>query len=333
MKGAIKERLALAFERGGVFAILRRLNRAEAFVLTYHRVLNDRRKEALFVQPGMYVSVENFRRQLLALKERFDIVPLGELVDRIGAGKSVGGCCAITFDDGWRDNFTCAFPVLDELQVPATVFLATGFVGTRRLFWPEELSFYLSRLAVRESAKSSAAVSRFLEEVGDGGGDEGAFLDRAIAVMKGRPVPERENILAHVRSVSSVHPTGRALMSWEEAARMQAGGLIRFESHTSRHEMLDKLPLPQAEEEIVRSRLEMERHLGVRPRLFAYPNGNVSRGVQALLHKNGFKGAVTTRRGWIGPRVPLFEIPRIGVHEDVSRSEPLFWGRILLKRF
>lgn len=108
----------------------------------YHRVLASRDSEQVFVQPGMYVLSETFQRQVAFLKENFKIVSLEEMVERIKNRRDISRCCAITFDDGWKDNFCHAFPVLEKFSLPATIFLATGFVGTKRLFWPEEVTYY-----------------------------------------------------------------------------------------------------------------------------------------------------------------------------------------------
>lgn len=306
--------------------------RGRAFVLMYHRVIRKVSEEAFFIQPGMYLSADTFRDQAMFLKERFHVLPLDELVQRIKTGRSVGGCCAITFDDGWHDNFTCAFPVLQEFQLPTTIFLATGFIGTKRFFWPEEITYYLRQPVVRASAKQGKVLDRFLSNIPESSKEE-TFLDNAVQTLKTFSPEEREEVLEHLRSASITPPPGRLLMNWEEAKQMQATGLVSFGAHTSNHVILDQVSQPQAEEEIVRSQQELESRLGVRPEFFAYPNGNFTSDLKTILKRNGFRGAVTTRKGWVDKGVPLFEIPRIGMHEDVSRTIPLFLARILLNKF
>ena len=122
-------------------------------------------------------------------------------------------------------------------------------------------------------------------------------------------------------------------MNWDEIRGMQASGLIEFGAHTHSHVMLDQVSLAEAEQEIQLSRDEIERQLGVAPTLFAYPNGNYTPELEALLVRHGFKAAVTTRKDWLKMGVSLFRIPRIGMHEDVSNTIPLFLSRLLFKRF
>jgi len=298
----------------------------------YHRILKSESEEPVFVQPGMYVSVDAFRRQVAFLKEHFHVLPLTDMMRRVETGESLGGYCSLTFDDGWQDNFSQAFPILKEYNVPATVFLSSGFIGTTRLFWPEEVGYFLLHPGKNIPIGQSPVLDRFMEEVSETRTGR-ANLDRAIEILKGSFPDDREEILGYLRASSPACSPGRLLMSWEEAREMLASGLVRFGAHTVNHVILDQVPLPQAEEEIVRSRQQLEDLLGERIDLFAYPNGNYNGDLQAILKRHGFKWAVTTRKGWVGNGTSLLEIPRIGMHEDVSQTIPLFLARILLDGF
>ena len=105
----------------GVSRVVLSVTRPRRFLLlTFHRV-NDEGHPFFGGTP-----VELFRRQMETLRRYFDVWPLGELVDRVReTGQVPLNAAAITFDDGYRDNFTHAFPVLRELGLPATIFLVT----------------------------------------------------------------------------------------------------------------------------------------------------------------------------------------------------------------
>ena len=113
---------------GGWNVLLRTWARRDAtIVLTYHRVLEKWEPTLDYSQPGMVVTVPTFERQLSFLERHFEIVPLRRLIeDRAMRGVARRPRCVITFDDGWRDNYDMAFPILRRHDIPATIFLTAG---------------------------------------------------------------------------------------------------------------------------------------------------------------------------------------------------------------
>lgn len=284
-KIAIKSRSAFILYKTGVSqALCRLIGRSRAFLLMYHRVLSAPDSENTFVQPGMYVRSDTFRQHMAFLKSSFNVLSLSELIARVKAGKSVQRCCAVTFDDGWLDTWTQAYPVLCEFKLPAAVFLATNFIGTDRLFWPEEAAFYLGQPEVKEKGRSDRILGPFLNRL-QGIGEKEQQLEQAIKVLKTKSPQEREEIIDCMRGLSKESLPGRLLMDWDEARKMMAGGLVEFGAHSHNHVILDQVPLPQAEQEILQSRKELERQLGTIPKLFAYPNGNYTSDLKDLLKK------------------------------------------------
>lgn len=332
-KAALKHYLLTTFDACGLFAVIDRCRRSDsAFVLMYHRVLEKNDFSEMSVQPGMYVSSGSFERQISFLKSKYRILPLEELIGKIQRKETVGGCCAITFDDGWQDNHANAFPVLKKHQAPATIFLATNFIGTNRLFWPEEIYSYLDRSLPygRSLTGSPSHVSRFLDEIAKySSASREIYLDKVIETLKGYAPEERDKILQCFRGLCKSKSLPRQMLNWEEVDEMSNSGLVTFGAHTAGHEILDQIPTSKARSEISLSKKEIERKLGGKVSTFAYPNGNYNKKVQRLLQDCHFIGAVTTRRGFLTKDTPLMEIPRIGIHEDISNSIPSFWGRIL----
>jgi peptidoglycan/xylan/chitin deacetylase (PgdA/CDA1 family) len=306
--------------------------REKATVFMYHRILEPSTVDPTLIQPGMYVLPQTFRSHIQFLKENFHILSLSELVGFLDNKKSVNGCCAITFDDGWLDNYVHAFPVLKEFKVPATIFLATGFIGTDRLFWPDELAFYLRQSVVRSSIEQNKEFERILNRA-NVKHDISVLIENAIMELKSWPIHEREDFFSYLRTFGKERQHQRLLMNWNEASKMQESGFISFGAHTSNHVILDQVPLQQAEEEIFASHREILNYLGVAPEFFSYPNGNFTPEVKGILRRLGFKGAVATRKGWVGTCCDPFEIPRIGMHEDVSRTIPLFMARVFFRCF
>lgn len=329
----IKEVVAtILFRLGGLRLYQKHILKKNAFVLTYHRVLPSLQEVQTIVQPGMYVLVDTFRSHLRTLKENYNVLPLEELISRSERGLCLRNCCALTLDDGWLDNFTYAFPILQEYHIPATIFLATNHIGTNRLFWPEEFAFYLKNPAIKTAFQHDSILGVFLNDIGGADEDETSF-DYVIRALKQLPPYKRENLLQDIRAIAGEWHVERQLMNWKEVLTMQASGLISFGAHTANHVILDQVPFSEAKAEIVSSLDEIERRIGVRPEFFAYPNGNNTDELQTFLRHHGIRGAVTTKKGWFRSGTSLFNIPRIGIHEDISRTISLLHARILLRQY
>src|SRR5215510_160511 len=125
IRGALRFVRAACFEIVGAHARQREaLDGSRAAILMYHRVLPTTQADEGRVEPGMYVTPSTFRDHLSWLSDRYRVLPLSEIVSRLKDGRPLPErACALTFDDGWLDNFEHAFPCLRERGIPATVFL------------------------------------------------------------------------------------------------------------------------------------------------------------------------------------------------------------------
>ena len=120
------------------------------FILLYHRVA-DVKDDPLLLS----VSKSNFRDQVEWLSGKLRIVPLYEMVERIIKGKSLKGLVSITFDDGYSDNFYNALPILSRISIPATFFVAYGFLGGNRFYWDKNPASSGRPLSVAELVRFS----------------------------------------------------------------------------------------------------------------------------------------------------------------------------------
>lgn len=119
-------------------------------------------------------------------------------------------------------------------------------------------------------------------------------------------------------------------MSWNEVQEMADSGLISFGAHTVSHALLDQLSVEKAHAEIQKSKERIEKRIKKQVNLFAFPNGNYNKKVLAMLQDTQFAAAVTTTRGYIDISSHLLELPRIGIHDDISCTPPLFLWRLLV---
>ena len=308
-------------------------------ILTYHRIVSDQMVRDEHIQPGMYVRGQSFEAHIAYLRKRFTIVSLDELLDlwRTNQLKSNQSYCVITFDDGWKDNYQFAFPVLMKYRVPATIFLATEFIGTARWFWPDQMMLLLEKGRQHTAgAADQQSFSSALEEM------VGVTLSAADGMFRrvetGAPVDPNAIIeFCKGVEVSSIHqiidrlsralhmdlPTHRVLLNWDEVREM-AGKGVTFGSHSVSHRIMTQIPLSDVKMELIDSRKTMLEQ-GIKPvPVFCYPNGNFDRDIQGLVRGSGYLAAVGCEVG-LEPERPddLFALKRISLHEDSSASLPL----------
>ncbi len=309
--------------------------KARVVVLAYHRVLSSRELARQPVQPGMYVRVDSFERQMRFLRERFVVLPLAEVLDRWESGRwdLRRRYCAVTFDDGWRDNYTYAYPILTRYGLPAAIFVCTDLVGTEHWFWPDRLA-YLVREAGggRPNGALRTLLGRMLS-----GGEAGAparsrfgeLAEQAIAVLKRKAEGEIEDVLEALRRELGVAwPTERVLLDWREVEEMSRGG-VSFGSHGCAHRILTLCSEDAVDREVTGSlRALTGKPVNAIP-AFTFPNGSYDDRALRYVRKAGYRAALTMDAGHesLLPRDP-FRIRRIGIHDDVTRNTPLFAFRM-----
>lgn len=300
-------------------------------VLMYHRVLPARHPDRAREQPGMYVSDTTFDMHLAILKQRFELVHLDDWLRGASRGESLPRLgCALTFDDGWRDNFDHAFPILRRHQAPATIFLVSTFTGTDQEFWPNKLGRLLASMPAERRLPEplGALLAPVRERVRARGTWSVEDIDAATVLAK--QLGESQ-IRTQIDQALAEYPAGepvRAVLNPEELQVMSASGLVRFGSHTRTHFRLrGEIPAAVLEAEIVTSRDEIGASVGRSAELFCYPNGDTTPAARDIVGQH-YIGAVTTRKGWYVPGADPFMIPRIGVHEDISNRPASFLARL-----
>jgi peptidoglycan/xylan/chitin deacetylase (PgdA/CDA1 family) len=303
----------------------------------YHRVVPcDVAREG--VQAGMYVEPDTFQRHLRFLRDYFSIVPLNELPyasERASRRLSTKPLSVLTFDDGWRDFYTYAFPLLQAHHVPATVFLSTDFIGTENFFWTDRLAFlfhqrgYFKKSDVLGQGGKTSVLNKLLSLKGP----MELRVDTAIRLLKNYSNEEIERTITTLSSTwgLSPHPPGRALLSWEEVREMGRSGLITFGSHTASHRILTTLKETEIEQELKKSNQKLLFEKVVDPAFipFSYPNGNYNERIAVMVRDAGYSLAVTTEDGWNHHGSNFFCLRRVSIHQDMTSTDGMLGSRIV----
>lgn len=310
-----------AAERLGLNSRARaRLDGSRAALLYYHRVIPESVVARDHVEPGMYVTPESFEAQLDWLTEHFRVLPLAEIVDRLATGRALPpAACAITFDDGWRDNHDHALDALARRGLPATIFVVTGRVGSEGAFWPDEV-------CRRIEALGRAEQQQIAESHGAAGG--GSAVDRVLTRFKTLDSLNLERALERLRACTPEPPDrGRELMDWDELERVAAAG-IDVESHGLTHALLTALPDEAAALELRASMQALHERGHGRNGLLAYPSGAHDASVRRAAHEAGYRAAVTIETGLACGAHDAFALPRLCIHQGIAGSRGEFLAKV-----
>jgi peptidoglycan/xylan/chitin deacetylase (PgdA/CDA1 family) len=299
VKAAVARALHVAGANRAVAALRRReAGGARVIVLSYHRVTTDFERSAAEGLASMLVSTATLRRQLEQVARTHDVVSMSDAARILSEprGTARRDVATITFDDGYADNHAIALPVLRALRMPATVYVATGYTGTRRRMLHDRLFAALTALARRGEPPHRISLDGPAHALYGACARSGpaATLDRLIARLPHDGlVLVTEALEARAGLREEDLPAGTRLLDWEELRALDAGG-FEVGGHSVRHAVLANLPLAEARKEIAGCRDEIAERLGKRPRHFAYPNGYHSPAVRRAVREAGFETAATT---------------------------------------
>lgn len=300
-------------------------------ILTYHRVVSSEDLAIQCIQDGMYVSVETFTAQIQFLRAHFTLLSFSELLTMWMEKRwdPSQRYCVVTFDDGWLDNYTHALPVLKRHDIPATVFLATSFVGTNKWFWPEKIGWLYQKFIQRSAGEQKRIVSSLKGGREWGHSCEAALLekdsDALIEWCKTLAPVHIDNLVSGWAEALEVNlPSDRQILNWDEVRVMSEAGLS-FGSHSVTHAILTKLYCDEVMQEASDSWATLKQQPIRAIPVFCYPNGDCSEEIGRWVEAAGYQAATTTQFGY-ETQAPknLFGLKRVSIHEDVSCNDNLF---------
>lgn len=300
----------------GVFTLFRWLNRNHLVILTYHGVLPST-SGVEGDESRNVVDQENFAWQMRYLAKHFRCLPLEEAVELLGSNRPLPPySVVVTFDDGFRNNLQYAFPILRRCGVPATIFLTTGHIGRgTQLLWTEHVGRLLGATTVPQTVTlpvDPKPLTLSLRTAAERGHARSVVLKR----LKGMPCRQRDDLIQEIHNqLAEPNEDRYAFLDWNEARQLAQGGMT-IGSHTVEHPILASLDDGQRNDEVVESKREIERQLGIRCMLFSYPNGTAhdfDDRDKANLRKAGYVAAVTQIVGVNDRHTDRFALRRLNI--------------------
>jgi peptidoglycan/xylan/chitin deacetylase (PgdA/CDA1 family) len=293
-------------------------------VLNYHRI-GDPAQTTL--DPGVYsATAEQFETQLRRLRADCDVIRVADVADVLRS-ESKRRSVLITFDDGYLDNYELAFPVLQQVGLPAVIFLATGFLDDRFVAWWDEIAWMVKR-STNSRLVFPATWGLDTQTVAASARDRAAVTHCLLRVAKTMTPPELSQFLDDLAQVTG---TGRAprnsetapWMTWDMVREMHRGG-IDFGGHTVTHPVLSKCSLDQQRAEIQQSKARIEEELGSAITAFSYPIGQswaMTDDTRRLVREAGYQWGFNFCPGYATSACDPYDIQRVAMEPRIGLSE------------
>jgi peptidoglycan/xylan/chitin deacetylase (PgdA/CDA1 family) len=314
--------------------------RNKAVVLMYHRVLDKDEISKSYSQNGIIVSKKTFAAQMQYLNKHFNMISLTDVIERVKDKiPFVSKSCLITFDDGWKDNFQNAYPVLKKNRIPAAIFLPTDFIGTNRNFWQERLTKLLMYLHLRcrqnkdlkEKAKHNLNTVGIAEILSAPTNKRYEEISKFVSLQKNKTKPDIENLIKEIESLVELPAPDddiedSAFLDWSKIKSMLGNG-IEFGSHGKSHTILTSTDV-DLDSELMQSKSVVESQLNTPIRSFSYPNGDYAMKIADQVRQYGYNIAFGTEYGFVTHLDNPYTLKRINIHEDMTNNIPMFLARI-----
>lgn len=314
--------------------------RPKAMVLMYHRIA--RLESDVW---DIAVSPAHFEEQLQLLKKEGKVISMKALAEGVRKGNLKRNSIAITFDDGYVDNFEAAKPLLEKYELPATFFITTGNIGQSSEFWwdelehiilfteqlPQLLNLTIKNEQLRFDIKTETGLSETLRQkhLQWHGLEEAPPSLRAQVYLQIwqqlRPLPhtEQQKYLAIIREWAGLPSVARETYKSMTVAQLQqlaSSELFDIGIHTVNHPALAYHNPKFQEQEVMESRQYLEKATGKQIMLMAYPFGNYAAETEAIIAKAKLLAALTTEEKLIKADSHPYRFGRFQV-KDWSGSE------------
>lgn len=260
----------------GVFRFLIRLNSESLTVLNYHRINDPDHAGFDTFKPNVSATPAEFARQMAYIKKNYNVVTCRDLESYLrGESPLPPRAAMVTFDDGYDDNFSRAFPVLVEQNVPAIIFLSTGFMEKSIPFYWDYVAYCFNK-----TNKTRAILPLLGDCVWNNEASKSRVMMRWIEEVKKIPESEKIELTKQIGDVLEVIPASDAFknlyLSWDRIREMDESGLIEFGSHTVTHPILTRISPAEAQYEVEESRKRIEMEIKKPVMSLAYPNGGMA---------------------------------------------------------
>ncbi|MBW1667343.1 MAG: polysaccharide deacetylase family protein [Deltaproteobacteria bacterium] len=297
----LTDKLGLVDLYGGIH---RWITGGSVSIINYHRVGDD---SDIFLDK---LDTKTFERQLHYIEERFEIIPLSELAQLLKVGSQGSNYAAITFDDGYKDNYTQALPILRKHGIKAAFLPITDVLDRESMLWVDEVRYMIHHSDEKEiwwGEKQFSLVSPV---------EKDKTVNRIVSSLKSSDTGDGINELRESCGCEAPHDLIESLyMSWDEVKEISEEGHL-IGSHTLSHPDLTKPSLKEARREVVESKKRLEKELEVEVDMFAYPFGASNEETERLIESSGYRCGLGTELGLVRKNPEIFNLRRVPARKN-----------------
>lgn len=303
-------------------------------ILNYHRISKKKDKDYIS-EFDIGVTRDKFEKQMRYLKRNFAVLSFSRAIELLKTESDWPKLpVVISFDDGYRDFYLNAFPLLEKYNLPAIVFISTRSTDEGGTFWWDELrdlmkNNYLNelKLALENSLSPEYDLnSKNFKDIQD----KKVFLEKMISEFKRLKGKYRDELLSKLKGLlKATEEIKDNLLSWEEIKELRKAG-IEFGSHTHSHYLLTLEEENIVEQELKLSKRKLEENLKEKIEFLSYPSGLYNSEVKKLAEQSGYRAGCSNTYGYNEKGADLYALKRLSLEESQSLDDFIIsLGRLL----
>jgi len=289
-------------------------------IFMYHNVVDELPNDPL-IDYTLLTLTHNFEADIVYLKKYYNIIGIDTLDKAVYHDRP---SCVITFDDGWLDNYTYAYPVLKKHCVPATIYLTTSFVGSSDLMWFDRVRIIICELTIDDLVIKYFNTKYNIELESSNCSDINKYMLWSCLVnlfksMHPEQISEQINLILSEMGIPFGKVFSRKFLNWEEIEEMGKND-ISFGSHCVNHSILTNLTSLEKKNEISLSKeILINKNINLSNSI-SFPNGSYDQEILNLSFEAGYKYLLSASYNRCGTGSSSRLIHRIGITHSMSNN-------------
>ena len=298
-------------------------------ILLYHGV-TDKKEKGILNYSNKHIHVSKFENQMQYIKNNCNILNIDEVIylsnkKKKWPDKSV----LVTFDDGFKNNFTLAYPILNNLKIPAVFYVCAGMIGSKKMFWVDEIEDCINfskkkKFFLNLNKKIKIQINNKKNKI--------FYLEKIKKFCKKTTTNKKNLILKNLRKKTKIVPSNKhsknyEIMNWREIKKIDKNPLFTIGGHTLFHDIMSSRSLSDVNYDIKKTINILKKKLNHKIEHFSYPEGqkiHFNNKIISLLRENKIICSPSAINGVNQKGEDLFKLKRI---------MPEFMGRKFPKKF